>query len=57
MSDSPVTPPTPTPADGETSGEHPRGTLAVVLIYGALFILGWLGLYVFAFLSRGAPRP
>jgi hypothetical protein len=36
---------------------HPRGTLAIVILYGLLFALGWLGLYVFQFLGRGAPRP
>jgi uncharacterized membrane protein YgdD (TMEM256/DUF423 family) len=33
--------------------EHPRGTLAIVLIYGVLFVLGWLALLVGAFLPRG----
>ena len=36
---------------------HPRGTLAIVLIYGLLFALGWVGLYVFEFLPRGATHP
>lgn len=35
---------------------HPRGTLAIVLIFGALFFLGWLAMYVFMFLERGAPH-
>jgi hypothetical protein len=35
---------------------HPRGTLAIVLIFGALFLLGWLAMYVFMFLERGAPH-
>ena len=35
--------------------EHPRGTLVIVLIYGALFVLGWLAVYVFLFIARGAP--
>lgn len=37
----------------EDSG-HPRGTLAVVAIFGALFLLGWLGMYFGMFLQRGA---
>ena len=37
--------------------DHPRGTLAIVILYAVLFALGWLGLYVFEFLSRGAPQP
>jgi hypothetical protein len=36
---------------------HPRGTLAIVILYGLLFALGWLALYVFEFLPRGAPQP
>jgi hypothetical protein len=35
---------------------HPRGTLAVVGIFGALFALGWLAMYVYLFLERGAPH-
>lgn len=35
---------------------HPKGTLAVVALYGFLFVLGWLALYVFEFLPRGAPH-
>jgi hypothetical protein len=35
---------------------HPRGTLAIVLIFGVLFALAWVSTYVFAFLGRGAPH-
>lgn len=35
---------------------HPRGTLAIVIIFGILFALAWLGMYVFQFLERGAPH-
>jgi hypothetical protein len=49
------------PSGQEGSGEpqefgHPRGTLAIVFIFGALFLLGWLGMYVGLFLKRGAPH-
>jgi hypothetical protein len=27
-----------------------------VIIFGALFLLGWLGMYVLLFLQRGAPH-
>ena len=37
--------------------EHPRGTLAIVLVFGLLFVLGWVATYVFLFLERGAPHP
>ena len=36
--------------------EHPRGTLAIVIVFGLLFALGWLAVYVFLFLQRGAPH-
>lgn len=35
----------------------PRGTLAIVIVYGLLFALGWLGLYIFKFVPQGAPQP
>jgi hypothetical protein len=35
---------------------HPRGTLAIVFIFGVLFLLGWLAMYVDVFLKRGAPH-
>jgi hypothetical protein len=34
---------------------HPKGTLALVLIYGALFLIGWAWVYFGEFLARGAP--
>jgi hypothetical protein len=37
--------------------EHPKGTLAIVIGYAALFAVGWLVLYLLEFLPRGAPRP
>lgn len=36
--------------------EHPRGTLAIVIIFGALFALGWLAMYFLRFLSGGVPH-
>ena len=35
---------------------HPRGTLAIVAVFGALFALAWLAFYLFLFLQRGAPH-
>ena len=34
-------------------GAHPKGTLAIVGVYGILFLLGWLFVYFFVFLPRG----
>ena len=36
---------------------HPVGTLAIVGVYGALFVAGWLVVYVYVYLSRGAVTP
>jgi hypothetical protein len=45
------------PSDSVSSAdEHPRGTLAIVFVFGLLFALGWLAVYVFVFLERGAPH-
>jgi len=34
--------------------ENPRGTLAIVIVFGVLFALAWLAMFVFGFLARGA---
>ncbi len=36
---------------------HPVGTLAIVGLYGLLFLLGWLAVYLFVFRVRGAVTP
>ena len=33
--------------------EPPRGTLAIVSIYGALFVVGWLLIFFLVFVRRG----
>lgn len=38
-------------------GSHPKGTLAIVGIYGVLFLLGWLVVYFFVFVPRGTLTP
>lgn len=44
------------PAAAEDFG-HPRGTLAIVILFGLLFGLGWLAMYFLRFLPAGAPHP
>lgn len=39
------------------AGRHPVGTLVIVGIYGVLFLAGWLAVYVYVYLSRGAVTP
>ena len=34
-------------------GEHPRGTLALMVIMGVVFVLGWLAVYFFIYVPRG----
>jgi len=36
---------------------HPIGTLAIVGVYGLLFVVGWLVVYVYVYLSRGPVTP
>ncbi|MEM7049430.1 MAG: hypothetical protein AAF604_07210 [Acidobacteriota bacterium] len=43
--------------DLEARVGHPKGTLLIVGLYGALFALGWLALFFLEFLPRGAPQP
>jgi Cytochrome c oxidase subunit IIa family len=38
-------------------GRHPIGTLAIVGVYGVLFVVGWLVVYVYVYLSRGVVTP
>jgi hypothetical protein len=38
-------------------GEHPRGTLALVGLYGVAFALAWFAAYVFVYLARGPVTP
>lgn len=38
-------------------GSHPKGTLAIVAVYGALFLLAWLILYFLVFVPRGTLAP
>lgn len=36
---------------------HPKGTLAIVALYAALFIAGWILLFATQFVPRGTPQP
>ena len=36
--------------------EHPRGTLALVILMGLFYAVGWLAMYLWLFLERGAPH-
>ena len=44
------------PEDRQDNFGHPRGTLAIVIVFGVLFVLAWFGMYLFLFLQRGAPH-
>ena len=41
------------PEESVDVGRHPKGTLAIVGIYGLLFVVGWLFIYFGVFLPRG----
>ena len=36
--------------------EHPRGTLAIVIIFGVLVALGWFAMYFLRFMSADVPH-
>lgn len=36
--------------------EHPRGTLAIVIIFGVLFALGWFAMYFLRFMATDVPH-
>jgi hypothetical protein len=40
-------------ANRNSHDEHPRGTLALVAIYGLLLLLGWLAVYYLVYVPRG----
>jgi hypothetical protein len=48
-------PPDPTGDVTEIAG-HPRGTLAIVIVFAVLFAAGWFAMFVFRFMEQGAPR-
>ena len=35
---------------------HPRGTLAIVIVFAALFAIGWFAMFLFRFMEQGAPH-
>lgn len=37
--------------------EHPKGTLFLVGLYGAVFALSWFAMYVLLYLRRGGVTP
>jgi hypothetical protein len=51
-----VLPQVETKADVLKDFGHPRGTLAIVAVFGLLFAIAWFVMYVFVFLERGAPH-
>ena len=45
------------PADDvEAIVGHPRGTLAIVIVFAALFAAGWFAMFLFRFMEQGAPH-
>jgi hypothetical protein len=45
-----------TPSDSPPEFGHPRGTLALVILLGLFFAVGWLVMYFGAFVERGVPH-
>lgn len=48
----------PAPGEGrEAQPAHPIGTLVIIGVYGLLFALGWIAVYLFLFVPRGRVTP
>jgi hypothetical protein len=47
-----MTDPSPVPTQ-----RHPIGTIAIVGVYGLLFVLGWLAFWFLLFRARGVVSP
>jgi len=45
------------PDSNADTQRHPVGTLAIVAIYGVLFLAGWLAVYFYVYLARGVVTP
>jgi Cytochrome c oxidase subunit IIa family len=52
---SPMTPPSAPPRTEKDAYQAPQGTLALLLVYLALIVVGWIGVYL-TMLSRGIVR-
>ena len=40
----------------DVASGHPRGTLALVILMGLFFAIGWLAMYFGVFVARGLPH-
>lgn len=45
------------PETPSTQGQHPRGTLFLVGVYAAFFVLSWFAVYLLIYLRRGGVTP
>ncbi len=43
--------------DTPSQMSHPKGTLFILGLYGLLFVLGWLAVYLLVYLRRGGVTP
>ncbi len=41
------------PSNDPSSAGHPRGTVVIVLVFGALVVVGWLLMFFGLFVPRG----
>jgi hypothetical protein len=48
--------PNPDNTPSEVVSGHPRGTLALVILMGLFFAIGWLAMYFGLFVERGLPH-
>jgi hypothetical protein len=44
-------------SEPQTQMSHPKGTLLIMALYGLLFVVSWVAVYVFVYLRRGGVTP
>ncbi|HTI05195.1 MAG TPA: hypothetical protein VL549_07760 [Gemmatimonadales bacterium] len=53
MTVAPSKPQAPATPSTSLTGQHPRGTLFLVGLYGVVFAAAWFAMYFFVYLHRG----
>ncbi len=44
-------------SEARAQTHHPKGTLFLLTLYGLLFVVGWVAVYMFVYLRRGGVTP
>jgi len=44
-------------SEPQSQTSHPKGTLFIMALYGLVFVISWVSVYVFVYLRRGGVTP